>query len=498
MMYSLNRTLQTFNWRVIFNIIGHVLMIEGCLLLFPLIVDLIYSQHVWDAYLKTIVICLVIGFPLSRMKEKHKSYFAKDGFVAVGLSWAILSFFGGLPFFFTQEIPSLVDCFFETVSGFTTTGSSILTDVEALSQASLLWRSFTHWVGGMGVLVFILAIIPRSNDRTMHIMRAEAPGPVIGKLVPRLKDSAAILYKIYFVLTIIMILFLLAGGMPLFDSLCTAFGTAGTGGFSIKNVGMAYYNSVYLEMVVTFFMLLFGINFNLFYFLLIKNVKAVWKNEELRTYLIIVAFSILMIMCNIVHLYDNSWFEAFRYASFQVASIISTTGFSSTDFNLWPQFSKMVLLLLMIIGACAGSTAGGIKVSRFLILLKKTKLDIQRLLHPQKVEAITMDQKIVDEQVVHQILSYFFCFMLILGSILLIVSLDDFDLETTLSACFTCIGNVGPGLGMAGPLSNFSMFSDLSKIVLSFAMLIGRLEIYPIIIFIVPLFATRKTKRHRD
>ena len=295
-----------------------------------------------------------------------------------------------------------------------------------------------------------------------------------------------------------MILFLLAGGMPLFDSLCTAFGTAGTGGFSIKNVGMAYYNSVYLEMVVTFFMLLFGINFNLFYFLLIKNVKAVWKNEELRTYLIIVAFSILMIMCNIVHLYDNSWFEAFRYASFQVASIISTTGFSSTDFNLWPQFSKMVLLLLMIIGACAGSTAGGIKVSRFLILLKKTKLDIQKLLHPQKVEAITMDQKIVDEQVVHQILSYFFCFMLILGSILLIVSLDDFDLETTLSACFTCIGNVGPGLGMAGPLSNFSMFSDLSKIVLSFAMLIGRLEIYPIIIFIVPLFATRKTKRHRD
>ena len=496
-MYSISKTLQTFNWRVILNIVGHVLRIEGFLLILPMIVDLIYGQNVWDSYLKTIIICLAIGLPLSKLKEKHKSYYAKDGFVAVGLSWTIMSFFGGLPFFFTQEIPSLVDCFFETVSGFTTTGSSILSDVEALTYASLFWRSFTHWVGGMGILVFLLAIIPRSNDRTMHIMRAESPGPVIGKLVPRLKDSAAILYKIYFVLTIIMILFLLAGGMPLFDSLCTAFGTAGTGGFSIKNIGMAYYDSVYLEMVVTFFMLLFGVNFNMFYFLLIKNVRSVWQNEELRTYLIIVFLAVIMIMCNIVGLYNGSWFEAFRFASFQVASIISTTGFSSTNFDLWPQFSKMILLLLMIIGACAGSTAGGIKVSRFLILLKKTKLDVQKLLHPQKVEAITMDKKVVDEQIVHQITSYFFCFMLILAMILLIVSLDNFDLETTLSACFTCIGNVGPGLGLAGPLGNFSMFSDLSKIVLSIAMLIGRLEIYPILIFIVPLFVSNKARKYR-
>lgn len=268
-MFSLNRNLHKFNWRIIGNIIGHVLLIEGGLLLLPLIVNLIYHENVGMAYIRTIFLCLLFGLPLSKLKAKHSSYFAKDGMIAVGLSWIFISFFGGLPFYFTGEIPSLVNCFFETVSGFTTTGSSILTDVEALTHASIFWRSFTHWVGGMGILVFLLAIVPRSNDRTMHIMRAEAPGPVIGKLVPHLRDSAAILYKIYLALSIIMVIFLLAGGMPLFDSLCTTFGTAGTGGFGIKNSSIAFYNSVYLEMVITVFMLLFGINFNLFYFLLI-------------------------------------------------------------------------------------------------------------------------------------------------------------------------------------------------------------------------------------
>ena len=497
MMFSLNRNLHKFNWRIIGNIIGHVILIEGFLLMLPLLVNFLYGESVGSAYIKAILICLIFGLPLSRIKGSHASYYAKDGMVAVGLSWIILSLFGGLPFYFTKEIPSIVDCFFETVSGFTTTGSSILTDVEALSHASLFWRSFTHWIGGMGILVFLLAIVPRSNDRMMYIMRAEAPGPVIGKLVPRLKDSAAILYKIYFVLTIIMVVFLLAGGMPLFDSLCTTFGTAGTGGFAIKNNSIAFYNSVYLEMVVTVFMLLFGINFNMFYFILLKNVKSVFKNEELRMYLFIVFFSIVVIAFNIVHLYDGSLLEAFRYASFQVASIISTTGYSTTDFNIWPSFSKMVLLLLMIIGACAGSTAGGLKVSRFLILLKQTKLDIQRTLHPQKVEAITMDGKLVNKEIVHQICSYFFCFMLILGLTLFLVSLDNFDLETTISACFTCLGNVGPGLGLAGPLSNFSMFSDLSKIVLSFAMLFGRLEIYPLLIFLAPFLRTIKRKKYK-
>lgn len=497
MMFSLNRNLHKFNWKIIGNIIGHVILIEGFLLILPLFVNFLYGESAGSAYIKAILICFIFGLPLSRMKGSHASYYAKDGMVAVGLSWIILSIFGGLPFYFTKEIPSFVDCFFETVSGFTTTGSSILTDVEVLSHASLFWRSFTHWIGGMGILVFLLAIVPRSNDRMMYIMRAEAPGPVIGKLVPRLKDSAAILYKIYFVLTIIMVVFLLAGGMPLFDSLCTTFGTAGTGGFAIKNNSMAFYDSVYLEMVVTVFMLLFGINFNMFYFILLKNVKSVFKNEELRMYLFIVLSSIVFIAFNISHLYNGSLLEAFRYASFQVASIISTTGYSTTDFNLWPSFSKMVLLLLMIVGACAGSTAGGLKVSRFLVLLKQTKLDIQRTLHPQKVEAITMDGKLVNKEIVHQICSYFFCFMLILGITLFLVSLDNFDLETTISACFTCLGNVGPGLGLAGPLGNFSMFSDLSKIVLSFAMLFGRLEIYPILIFLAPFLRTIKRKNYK-
>ena len=421
MMFSLNRNLHKFNWKIIGNIIGHVILIEGFLLILPLFVNFLYGESAGSAYIKAILICFIFGLPLSRIKGSHASYYAKDGMVAVGLSWVILSIFGGLPFYFTKEIPNFVDCFFETVSGFTTTGSSILTDVEVLSHASLFWRSFTHWIGGMGILVFLLAIVPRSNDRMMYIMRAEAPGPVIGKLVPRLKDSAAILYKIYFVLTIIMVVFLLAGGMPLFDSLCTTFGTAGTGGFAIKNNSMAFYDSVYLEMVVTVFMLLFGINFNMFYFILLKNVKSVFKNEELRMYLFIVLSSIVFIAFNISHLYNGSLLEAFRYASFQVASIISTTGYSTTDFNLWPSFSKMVLLLLMIVGACAGSTAGGLKVSRFLVLLKQTKLDIQRTLHPQKVEAITMDGKLVNKEIVHQICSYFFCFMLILGITLFLV-----------------------------------------------------------------------------
>ena len=493
-MFSLNRRLHKLNWRIIGSIIGYALIAEACLLILPLVIDLLYGEGVWYAYLITILCCFACGGVLAALKSKH-SYFAKEGMIAVGLTWIIVSLFGGIPFFITKEIPSFIDCFFETVSGFTTTGSSILTDVEALSHASLLWRSFTHWIGGMGILVFLLAIVPRSNDRMMHVMRAEAPGPVIGKLLPRLRESAAILYKIYLVLTFVMIVCLLLGGMPLFDSLCTAFGTAGTGGFAIKNNSIAFYDSVYLEMIISLFMLLFGINFNIFYFILIKNVRTALRSEELRMYLLIVVCSILMIAWNIRPLVDGSLLQALRYAIFQVASIISTTGFSTTDFNYWPMFSKLILLLLMIIGACAGSTAGGLKISRLVILLKRTRLDLQRLVHPQKVDVITMDGKVVDKSLVSQICSYFFCYMLLLALILLIVSLDNFDLESTIGACFTCLGNVEPGLGVAGPLGNFSMFSDLSKLVLSFAMLIGRLEIYPILIFIVAFLQQAKHRK---
>lgn len=492
-MFSLKRHLHKLNWKIIGSIIGYALIIEGCLLFLPVIVDFLYKEGHAAAYLFTIVLCFLFGFALASLKTKH-SYFAKDGMFAVGLTWIIISIFGGLPFFFTREIPSFVDCFFETVSGFTTTGSSILTDVEALSHASLFWRSFTHWIGGMGILVFLLAVVPRSNGRMMHIMRAEAPGPVIGKLVPRIRESAAILYKIYLALSALMLLFLLLGGMPLFDALCTTFGTAGTGGFGIKNNSIAFYDSVYLEMVISFFMLLFGINFNLFYFMLIKNAHSVLHNEEVRMYLLVVTFSIVTISLNIQSMMDGSLLLSLRYAIFQVASIISTTGFTTADFSQWPLYSKTILLILMLIGACAGSTAGGLKISRLLILLKQTKLDLQRLIHPQKVDVITMDEKKVDHNIVHQICSYFFCYLLILVIVVLIVSLDNFDLESTIGACFACLGNVGPGLGIAGPLGNFALFSDLSKITLSFAMLIGRLEIYPILIFIAAFFQQDKRK----
>lgn len=496
MMFSLNRRLHKVNWKVIGNMVGYALMIEGGLLLLPLLVCVIYNENEYSAYLVTMILCLLSGFLLSRVKT-NQSYFAKEGMIAVGLTWIVVSMFGCLPFFLTREIPSLVDCFFETVSGFTTTGSSILTDVEALSHASLFWRSFTHWIGGMGILVFLLAVMPRSNDRTMHVMRAEAPGPIIGKLVPRLRESAAILYRIYIVLSLIMVILLLLGKMPLFDAVCTTFGTAGTGGFGIKNNSIAFYDNIYLEMVISLFMIIFGINFNMFYFLLIRNVKSVFKNEELRFYLLIVGCSVLLISINIFSAVGSSWLQAFRYSLFQVASIVSTTGFSTVDFNQWPLFSKIILLTLISIGACAGSTAGGLKMSRVLILLKQTKLNLQRLLHPQKVEAITMDGKLVDKEIVHQICSYFFCYCLVLVIIILLVSLDNFDLETTVSACFTCLGNVGPGFGLAGPAANFSMFSDFSKIVLSVAMLIGRLEIYPILIFFSVFLHGRRTKRQK-
>ena len=496
MMFSLNRRLHKINWKVIGNMVGYSLMIEGGLLLLPLLVCVIYNENEYNAYLLTMILCLLSGFLLSRVKT-NQSYFAKEGMIAVGLTWIVVSMFGCLPFFLTQEIPSLIDCFFETVSGFTTTGSSILTDVETLSHASLFWRSFTHWIGGMGILVFLLAVMPRSNDRTMHVMRAEAPGPIIGKLVPRLRESAAILYRIYIVLSLIMVILLLLGKMPLFDAVCTTFGTAGTGGFGIKNNSIAFYDSMYLEMVIALFMIIFGINFNMFYFLLIRNVKSIFKNEELRFYLLIVGCSVLLIAVNIFSAVGSSWLQAFRYSLFQVASIVSTTGFSTVDFNQWPLFSKIILLTLISIGACAGSTAGGLKMSRVLILLKQTRLNLQRLLHPQKVEAITMDGKLVDKEIVHQICSYFFCYCLVLIIIILLVSLDNFDLETTVSACFTCLGNVGPGFGLAGPAANFSMFSDFSKIVLSVAMLIGRLEIYPILIFFSVFLHSRHTKRQK-
>ena len=494
MMYYIKK-IKKINWYVVGNVIGYALLVEAGLLLFPLLVNFIYRENVGIPYLITIVICAAVGFSLSRLHNKEKNFiFARDGLFATGLVWIFMSMLGALPFFLSGEIPNYIDAVFETVSGFTTTGSSILTDIESLSHANLFWRSFTHWIGGMGVLVFVLAIVPKSNDQTMHIMRAEAPGPSIGKLVPRLRQSAMILYEIYMVMTVVLILLLWVGGMPFFDSCCHAFGTAGTGGFSIKGAGIAYYDSVYIDVVITVFMLLFGVNFNMYYFLLIKEYRQVYKNEELRTYLGIVVACIIAIAINIYPLYESVG-QSLRYSAFQVGTIITTTGYATANFDLWPTFSKIILWLLMVLGASAGSTGGGIKVSRFLIIMKKLKLDIHRLVHPQKVDAITMDGKVVDDEIVRQITAYFCCFMMITFGCILIVSLDGFDFESTVTSVFACIGNIGPGFGICGPTGNFYAFSYLSKIVLSFAMLIGRLEIYPIIIFLFPLIRLPKAIR---
>lgn len=482
-----HRALRHLNWRIILNLLGYVMIAAGALMILPLIVSLLYQEQAWQAFLWSILICVIISIPLMRISTKKTSYFAKDGLIAVGLSWLLVSAVGALPFYLSNEIPSYVDALFETVSGFTTTGSSILTDVEALSNGLLFWRSFTHWIGGMGVLVFVLALLPKSNERTMHIMRAEVPGPTIGKLVPRLKKSAMILYLLYMLLTVIEILLLLLGKMPLFDALVNTFGTAGTGGFAIKNLSIGFYNNAYYEAVITIFMLLFGVNFNLYYFLMIRDYRQAFHDEELRAYFGIVAASVICIIINIYPIY-NSLAECFRYSSFQVASIITTTGYSSADFNLWPTLSKTILLLLMVVGASAGSTGGGVKVSRMLIIVKRIKLDIQRLIHPQKVNAITLNGRIVQEETVNQIMSFFCCYILIMAACFLIVSLNNFDIETTISSVFACLSNIGPGLGLCGPMGNFSMFSDLSKLFLTAAMLIGRLEIFPIIIFLSPLF----------
>lgn len=496
MFSQVSKGLLRLNWRVIANMLGNVLWVEGLLMLLPLIVTLIYQDGGTMAFAATISIALIVGVPLSRIKTKRSAYFAKDGMIAVGLSWIAVSMVGALPFYFSGDIPSYVDAFFETVSGFTTTGSSILTNVEALTHGMLFWRSFTHWVGGMGVLVFVLALIPKSNERTMHIMRAEVPGPTIGKLVPRLKQTAMILYQIYMVLTIIEVVLLLFGGMGLFDSLCHSFGTAGTGGFGIKNTSIGYYDSAYIDAIITIFMILFGINFNIFYFILIKDYKQAFKDGEMRTYLGVIGLSILLITINILPMYDGI-LEALRYSSFQVGSIITTTGYSTCDFNLWPTFSKIIIMLLMFSGASAGSTGGGMKVSRIMIVAKKVKIDLQKLIHPQKVDAITMNGKIVPEETVNQILSFFGCYMLILASVILIVSLDGFDFETTFSSALTCLSNIGPGFAICGPVGNFSAFSTISKIVLSFAMLIGRLEIYPILILMVPLYWKPKKNKNK-
>ncbi len=473
------------NRRMVLYTVGTVIKIEALLMLLPTVCALIYKEACVTDFLLSIVACLIAGFAMTLLsRPENKVIYAREGFVIVAVSWLALSLFGALPFFFSREIPNYIDAFFETVSGFTTTGASILSDVEAMSKGLLFWRSFTHWVGGMGVLVFMMAIVPSLSDRSIHILRAEVPGPIVGKIVPRIKQTTRILYIIYIAFTLIEIVLLFTGGMPIYDSIIHAFGTAGTGGFGIKADSIGSY-STYLQWIITVFMLLFGINFNLYYLLLIKKFKSAFRSTELWVYLGIVLASSIAITINILPV-SGSIGQAITDSSFQVASIITTTGYATTDFDTWPGLSKTILLLLMFLGACAGSTGGGIKVSRVIILFKTVKRELKKLLHPRSVDVIRFEGKRLDEPTARSVSSYLAIYILFFCLLILVLGFEGFDLETNISAAASCFNNIGPGFASVGPTMNYDLYSGFSKIILSFAMLFGRLEIYPIILTLSP------------
>ncbi len=480
------------NKKMVFSTLGKLTVSEAVLMVFPLIVALIYREtKVALSFLIAIVVALVVGFTMYlTCKTSNKLIFAKEGFVIVAFGWLIMSAIGALPFVLSGDIPSYVDAFFETVSGFTTTGASILTDVEALSRGALFWRSFTHWVGGMGVLVFVMAVLPSVSDRSIHIMRAEMPGPIVGKIVPRARETARILYIIYFAMTVAEVILLLAGNMPLFDSLVHAFGTAGTGGFGIKGDSIASY-SPYLQWVITVFMFLFGINFNVYYLMLLKKFKSVIKSGELWAYVGISVSAVAIICINILPSFDSFW-DALRASAFQVSSIITTTGYSTVDFNLWPTLSKTVIICLMFVGACAGSTGGGFKVTRVVMLFKSIKQELKRMIHPRSIQAVKFEGKVVEQTTLNGVGIYLAIYLVCFMVILITISFEPFDFETVFSATMSCINNIGPGLSAVGPMASFAEFTGFSKIILSFAMLLGRLEIYPLLIALTPSTWTKK------
>lgn len=477
------------NVKSISRTVGLILLITGIFQLFPLLIAVIdHEPKNVLAYIESLCLILLVGSALLLFSRGgNRMFSAQEGFAATGLSWIFMSAFGALPFFLSGQIPSYVDAFFEMVSGFTTTGASILTDVEALSRCNLFWRSFSHWLGGMGVLVFLLAVVPgaRENGGTgIYLMRAESPGPSVDKLTPHLRQTAMILYGIYILLTALCIVCLLLGGMPVFDSFCIAFGTAGTGGFAIKNSSMGGY-SYFLQTVVTVFMFLFGVNFSLYYMLLLRKFKAVFKNEELRLYFGIAASSIVLIAINISRMY-NTVYESVHHAAFQVVSIMTTTGYGTVDFEQWPAFSKAILLSLMFIGASAGSTGGGLKVSRVLLLMKSIRRTIRKALHPRRVQPVYMDGRAVSEEVCDNVNAYLAIYCVILVLSFAIISVDGFSIGTNFSAVASCFNNIGPGFELVGATQNFSIYSDLSKIILSLDMLLGRLEIFPLLLLLSP------------
>ena len=476
---------------MVLNTVGNILLAEAALMILPAIVSLIYLENCLWAFLITIGIALSLGFLLKLIfRPDNKVIYAKEGFVIVTYAWVLMSAIGALPFVISGEIPHFADAFFETVSGFTTTGASILTDVEAMSHGMLFWRSFTHWIGGMGVIVFVMAIIPNISDRSMNIMKAEVPGPTVGKLVPKARDTAKILYMIYIALTLLMFVLLLFGDMDVFESAVHAIGTAGTGGFGIKADSVGGY-SPYSQWVVTAFMIVFSINFNLYYLILLRKFKPVLKSTELWFFLGLAALSIGVIAFNISPMY-TSIEETLRYSSFQVATIMSTSGFATTNFNTWPGLSKAILFTLMFIGGCAGSTAGGLKQARVVMLIKTIHRELKKMLHPRSVRAVSMEDKRVDEQTLNGVTTYFAIYAMCIVGIFVLISFEPFGIETNLSATIACFNNVGPGFGAVGTIGSYAEYSIFSKILLSFAMLLGRLEIFPLILGFNPLVWKRR------
>lgn len=472
------------NTSMIVYILGWILNIQAAMMTLPLITALIYGESSGWAFVVTIIISLLIGVPLVRRSPKNRVFYVREGFVSVALSWIALSFFGALPFVISGSIPHIIDAIFETVSGFTTTGASILSDVEALPKCMLFWRSFTHWVGGMGVLVFILAILPMAGGSHLSLMKAESPGPSVSKLVPTVQSTAKILYGIYIVMTVVEILLLLVGGMSVFDALTLSFGTAGTGGFGTRNDSIGGYSG-YLQVVITIFMILFGINFNMYYLMLQKKFRQAFKMEEVQAYLIIIAASILIITFNIWDVY-GSFGTSLKHAAFQVGSIITTTGYATTDFNSWNAISRTILVVLMFIGACAGSTGGGIKVSRLVIAVKTVGKELVSFVHPQAIKKVSMDQKPVEHEVIRSVNVFLVAYFIIFAVSVLLISFEGYDLTTNFTAIAATLNNIGPGLEMVGPTQNFGFFSDGSKLVMIFDMLAGRLEIFPLLVLFSP------------
>lgn len=472
------------NYSIIRYILCRVLEFQALFLLLPCIVAVCYGEKQGWVYLLVAAGCLLIGELGKLKKPKSTVFYAREGFVTVSLSWIILSIIGALPFYFTGEFPTYTDALFETISGFTTTGASILSDVEALSRCTMFWRCFTHWIGGMGVLVLILAVLPLAGGYNMYLMRAESPGPTVGKLVPRVRYTARILYEMYVLITIVEIITLLIAGMPLYDSLTLSFGTAGTGGFGLLNSGAAEYTAT-VQIILTIFMILFGINFNVYFLIRERKGKEAIKHEEMRYYLGVIAVAIILITINVKDCFANVA-EAIRHVAFQVASIITTTGFSTTDFNKWPEFSKFILVLLMFMGACAGSTGGGIKVSRVMIMAKLAKNEFSYLIHPKRVRQIYLEKRVVTKETLRSISVFFIAYAFIYAISVLLISLDNLDFTTNFTAVAATLNNIGPGLGMVGPASNFSVYSTPAKYVLMFDMLAGRLELFPMLLLFAP------------